>query len=187
MIPKKSFPVACVAATAFAVIFLQADHLRAQSPVATRWDESSTRLPSPVEPPAPELRLLAATREGVAKQRPTATFTFGNGQKITPRSATRRFRLVGLHPGETIDVALQFPAGLGNSATAQSLDGGKLISFSKSHEGTGGLASIRFQAGNQPGLYRVVVPGTSPPLLLQFWVADPHNPRANPPVVNPAH
>jgi hypothetical protein len=96
--------------------------------------------------------------------------------------------LVGLHPGEIVDVALQFSAGLpANSITAQSLDGGKLISFSKGNVGVEGLVSIRFQAGTQPGLYRVFVPGLGGPSLLQFWVADAANPRANPPVVNPAH
>lgn len=183
MTTPKSFPVACLAAAAFALIYFPADFLRAQSPLNPRWDESGVRLPAPVEPSTPELVPPGA----VAGLRPIATFTFGNGQKIKARSTTRRFRLVGLYPGEIVDIALQFPAGLANSATAQSLDGGKLISFSKSPLGVNGVASIRFQAGTEPGLYRVFVPGTSPPVLLQFWVADPNNPRANPPVVNPAH
>lgn len=187
MIPKKSFPVACLALTAFGLIHLPAEYLRAQSPLATKSDESLMRLPAPVEPSAGESSLHAATSGPGAGRRPSATFTFGNGRQVRAHTATSRFRLVGLDPGEIVDVALELPAGLSDSATAQSLDGGKLISFAKSQAGVGGLASIRFQAGNQPGLYRVFIPGSSPPLLLQFWVADAQNPKSNPPVVNPAH
>ena len=188
MTTKRSFPVVCLAAAAFATICLHAENLSAQSPLAPKRDQSLMPGPVPVEPPASDLPVPTATPEPAAVRRPTATFTFGDGNKITARMTTSRFRLVGLHPGEIVDVALQFPAGLpGNSALAQPLDGGKLISFSKSNIGIGGLASIRFQAGAQPGLYRVFVPGLGATALLQFWVADPNNPKANPPVLNPGH
>lgn len=184
---KKSSLIASLAAV-FATVCFPAERLGAQSQRAHRWDESLMRLPGAVEPPAPEVAVSVATREAVAPRRPSATFTFGDGQKITARSRTGRFRLVGLRAGEVVDVDLQLPNRLSaNFAMAQPLDGGKLISFSKGDVGLGGLASIRFQAGHQPGLYRVFVPGFGAPWLLQFWVADPKNPRANPPVMNPEH
>lgn len=185
---RKLLSVACLAAAAFATIYFPAGYLRAQSQRASRWDESSVRVPAPVESPAPEAPVSVTVQQAIASSRPTATYSFGDGKRLTSRSRTGRFRLVGLRGGEAVDVALQLPARLpNNSAMAQPLDGGKLISFSKSDIGVGGLASIRFQAGHQPGLYRVFVAGLGAPSLLQFWVADPNNPRANPPVMNPEH
>jgi len=133
-------------------------------------------IPTPTVPPSvPDLR-------------PAATFTFADGTKITTRRTTGRFPLVALHPNEVVDVAMQFPAVLPNTPlTAQSLDGGTVTSFSRSSGGSGSLASIRFRAGARPGLYRVVVPGLGGSALLQFWVIDPNNPKAKPPVLNPGH
>jgi hypothetical protein len=97
--------------------------------------------------------------------------------------------LVGLHLNETVDIALVFPRTLlASSAGPLSLDGGKIIA-STSPTATGGLALIRFQAGSQPGLYRVLIPGLGPSARLQFWVSDPNNPNLamNAMVLNPNH
>jgi hypothetical protein len=119
---------------------------------------------------------------------PSATVTFADRTQIKIQSTGGRFQLVGLHLSEAVDVALDVPAVLlSSSATAQSLDGGKIFSFSMNPAGSGTLSSIRFQAGARPGLYRVLVPGIGRPGLLQFWVADPNNPKAKPPVLNPWH
>jgi hypothetical protein len=122
----------------------------------------------------------------IAALRPSATITFADTTEIIVRSTTRRFQLVGLHPNETVDIALQFFAALpGTSVTAQPLDGGSIISFSIDRGSD--LVSVRFQVGSQPGLYRIRLPGLAEAPLLQFWVADPNNPNANLPVVNPEH
>lgn len=156
------------------VTTLWSDPLLAPSPQATP-------IPTPSVPPIP-------TPPPISAVRPTATFTFGDGTQITTQSTTGRFRLVGLHLNEVVDIALRFPVVLlSSSATAQSLDGGSVISFSISSGGIAGLASIRFQAGAQPGLYRIRVPGLTGSPLIQFWVADPNNPNANRPVLNPGH
>lgn len=126
----------------------------------------------------------------VVDTRPSATFTFGDATQVVTRSSTGRFRLVGLHPNETVDVALLFPViSRRSSAGPLSLDGGKIISVSTSPTATGGLALIRFQAGGQPGFYRVLVPGFGASTRLQFWVTDPNNPNAamNAMVLNPNH
>jgi hypothetical protein len=166
MISKKFFPVASMAA-AFAAICLPVDYLGAQSP------------PAPPE---------SAASESGARRRPTATFTFADAKKLKTRSRTGHFQLVGLHLNETVDIALQFPAMPSSSAPAQPLDGGKIHSFSLNPAGTGGLAVIRFQAANRPGLYRVLLPGLGESALLQFWVADPNNPStARPDLLNRNH
>ena len=168
-----------------------APSLLAQSPLASKWREeipaapyqnarrSVVALPLPTPTPTPPVPVDLG---------PSATITFADARQIKVRNKTGRFRLVGLHLNETVDIAVQFSAVLpSSSALAQALDGGKILSFSINSGGVSGLASIRFQAGNQPGLYRIRVAGVGAPPLLQFWVADPNNPKANLPVLNPEH
>jgi hypothetical protein len=129
-------------------------------------------MPAPAESPPSALTV---------RRPPSATFTFADARQIKTRSRTGRFPLVGLSLNETVDIALQFPAMPGSSAPAQPLDGGKILSFSLNPTGAGGLAVIRFQAGNQSGLYRVLLPGLGGSALLQFWVEDPNNPSSHRP------
>lgn len=146
-------------------------------------------LPEPIVPPARELPLPTPTPLPVAVPLfPSATITFADGTQVKTQSTDGRFQLVGLHLSEAVDIALEFPAVLlSNSASTQSLDGGSIISFSKGPGGAGTLASMRFRAGARPGLYRVLVPGLGGYALLQFWIIDPNNPKAEPPVLNPGH
>jgi hypothetical protein len=172
-------------------VLLHSPFLKAQSPLVYKWQE----VPPPPAPDAVaranvQLPLPTATPTPPAPVdlRPSATITFADRTQIKTQSTTRRFPLVGLHLSEAVDIALDVPAVLlSSAATAQSLDGGTVISFSMNPGGSGTLASIRFQAGAQPGLYRVLVPGLGGPGLLQFWVIDPNNPKAKPPVLNPGH
>lgn len=178
MTTKKLLCTACVAA----VTVILSAAISAKSPLRL------PPLPDPIVPPAGELPLPTPAPLPVADLRPSATFTFADATQIKTQSTSGRFQLVGLHLSEAVDIALEFPAvSLSSSATAQSLDGGTIISFSKSSGGTGGLASMRFRAGGRPGLYRVLVPGLGGYALLQFWVIDPNNPKAKPPVLNPGH
>jgi hypothetical protein len=131
--------------------------------------------PTPTPPALPDLR-------------PSATFTFADTTKVTTRSTAGRFRFVGLHLNETVDITLQVPGGLLNpSVRAQALDGGQILSFST--KDAGAVASIRFYSGNRPGLYRVLVPGLARSVLFHFWVADPANPNPamTPILLNPTH
>jgi hypothetical protein len=79
---------------------------------------------------------------------------------------------------------LPVSATAGATVTVRPLDGGEVIGGISV---TNGSASIAFQAGSQPGLYRVVVDGDGTTATLQFWVVNPLNARANPPVLNPTH
>ena len=122
--------------------------------------------------------------------RPSATFTFADATQIKSRSTSGHFRFVGLHQYESVDVALQFSATvLSSSAVALPLDGGKILSFAINKGAVGPLASLRFQAGDQPGLYRVLVRGLGAPAMLHFWVADPNSPNLAmaPLLLNPTH
>ena len=133
--------------------------------------------PTPTPPALPDLR-------------PSATFTFADATQIKTRSTTGHFRFVGLHQYESVDVALQFSATVvSSSATALPLDGGKILSFAINKGAVGPLASLRFQAGDKPGLYRVLVPGLGRSVLFHFWVADSNNPNAamSPILLNPTH
>ena len=137
----------------------------------TAFTESIAIPPLPAPPESPPSAITV-------RRTPSATFTFADAKRIKTQSRTGRFQLVGLYLNETVDIALQFPAMPSSSAPAQPLDGGKIISFSLNPVGAGGLAVVRFQAGNRPGLYRVLLPGLGASALLQFWVSDPNNPGA---------
>jgi hypothetical protein len=120
--------------------------------------------------------------------RSSATFTFSDASEISANSANGRFRLVGLHLNEVIDVTVRFPDGWQNASLAiQPLDGGILSSPANTSVAEDGTASLRFQAGNLPGLYRIALISAGRHSILQFWVTDPANPQANLPVVNPGH
>jgi hypothetical protein len=99
------------------------------------------------------------------------------------------FRLTDIRPHETVNVRLQFPLSFNNAPVlATALDGGQAtVSTSNMTIAPDGTTRMRFQAGDQPGLYRVlVVVGTSRSIL-KFWIADPQNPNGNPPVLQPGN
>jgi hypothetical protein len=120
--------------------------------------------------------------------RSSATFTFSDDSEISANSANGHFRLVGLHLNEVIDVTVLFPAGWENASLAiQPLDGGILTSPANTSIAEDGTASLRFQAGNLPGLYRIALISAGGHSILQFWVNDPGNQQVDPPVQNPGH
>lgn len=119
---------------------------------------------------------------------PSATITFADAAQIQTQSTTGRFPLVGLHPGEVIDFVMEFPASLtGNLVAAQPLDGGTIIAALIYSERNTRPRPIRFQAGDQPGLYRILITAGASRSMLHFWVADARNPQNNRPVLNPGH
>lgn len=69
----------------------------------------------------------------------------------------------------------------------QPLDGGTILAVTQPSIGNA-VASIGFQAGTKPGLYRIMVSGAGPPAFLQFWIRNTLKPGAyRPPVLNPTH
>jgi hypothetical protein len=95
--------------------------------------------------------------------------------------------MVGLHPNESVKITLPISAdGIGKPAAIQLLDGGTILAVTQASI-TNPEASIVFQAGTKPGVYRVAVRGAGPPATLQFWVRNTQTPTAYAPVVNPRH
>jgi len=150
----------------------------------TCLDGGSLLAQSPEIPPLPGPTI---TTEPPAENGPTATISFAGKARFEAKSAKGRFPLAGIRPNETAEIRLQFASDWANtSITVQALDGGKVSAKAKDAViAADGTASFRFQAGAQPGLYRIVVIGAESTTTLKFWVADPENPKANPPVINP--
>ena len=137
-------------------------------------------LPPPTPPPIDE---------PVPGDRTSATVFFADATEVYAHSIDGRFRLVGLHLNETVDITVQFPTGWEKThLTVQALDGGDLFPQSADTViADDGSTSFQFRAGNQPGLYRISMIGAGGSSILSFWVADPTNPQANPPTANPSH
>jgi hypothetical protein len=122
-----------------------------------------------------------------------ATIAFAGKTPLKVRSKRGHFPLMGIRPGEVADIELQFPLLWANTTLiVQPPDGGKLFGNSNTTAiaanitaiALDGSAAFRFQAGDQPGLYRVSIIGGGGNSTMKFWVADPQKPRANPPVLN---
>jgi hypothetical protein len=95
--------------------------------------------------------------------------------------------MVAARPGELITVVVPFPLlPLGTTAAVSALDGGKLIGTSPVPI-VHGAVTIHFQAGSQPGLYRVLVMGLGRAATVQFWVQDLQHPASNPWALNSSH
>jgi len=118
---------------------------------------------------------------------PTAAMSFPNGSSLAVRSKSGRFPLVAANAGQSLNIQLQFaPNAVDNGLIVQSLDGG-VIPDAQGNSATAadGTASIQFQTGSRPGLYRVLLNQGGSISILQFWVADPQQPNSGPPALQP--
>jgi hypothetical protein len=117
---------------------------------------------------------------------PIVTITFPNAKSVQDRSRGRQYGIVGIRPNEVVDIALEFsPQWAHRLLAIEALDGGRILAQRSATVAADGSASVRFQVGNDPGLYRLSITGAGAPALLRFWVPDPQNPRANPTVLVP--
>ena len=115
---------------------------------------------------------------------PVATVTFASQSSIKRKCNNGIFPLLGIQPGEQVDIAVQYSTGLSDrpAISADALDGGTATTQVM---GATGLVRVHFQAGHRPGNYRVVLAGAGLPVTLRFWVSDPANAKADPRVVKP--
>jgi hypothetical protein len=114
-----------------------------------------------------------------------ATIVFGDASVAQPRAANSKFQLVKVRTNESVAIALPVPPGATDaSLQAIALDGGRIMTGASV---TNGVVAISFQAGAQPGLYRVLVSGAGPTVTLQFWVPALQETAVNPAVINPTH
>ena len=140
-------------------------------------------------PEIPPLPGPTITTAPPAENGPAATLSFPGEKSLKTKSRKGRFPLAGIRPNESVEIQLQFAADWADTPiTVQALDGGKVLAKAKDAIiAADGTTSFRFQAGAQPGLYRIQVITADSISTLKFWVADPENPKANPPVLNPAN
>ncbi len=118
-----------------------------------------------------QAHLLAAP---AGPPRAGARITFANGSFVDLR-ADDRFQLIGVLAGETITINLQLPPSFANTLVAvQALDGG-LVSGDMTI-GVDGMGALAFQAGVQPGVYRILFSALGRSALLRFSVPNPANP-----------
>jgi hypothetical protein len=143
---------------------------------------SSPQSPAIPLPPPPNLSLVPPADAG-----PVATIGFANSTSVRTRSSGGQFRLTGIRPHEAVNIRLQFPVSLASAPLlATALDGGEAsVQGQRSLIAFDGTISMRFKAGDKPGLYRVLVVAGASRSVLKFWIADPQNPKANPPVLQP--
>lgn len=116
--------------------------------------------------------------------------TIGDARSsVRTQSRGGKFRLTGIRERQTVNVRLQFsPQFAGTSFSAMALDGGEtIVPGQNSVIAPDGTTSMLFKAGDQPGLYRVLVIGGGNRSILKFWVADSKNPQNNPPVLKPGN
>lgn len=169
MTTKKLQFIACIAA--IAAICLNAPTLIAQSPDI---------------PPLPGPTILSPPP---AENGPSATIALAGKAQFKAKSRKGRFPLAGIGRLEAADIQLQFPGGWANATIIiEALDGGRVLGTPRSNViAADGTASFRFQVGDKPGLYRILLICAGNSSTLKFWVADPENPNANPPVLNPSN
>lgn len=135
-------------------------------------------------PPPPEPSNAPAL---VVPEGPKVTIIFPNAESLQDRSRGRQYGLVGIRPNELVEIALQFSTQWAQRLlSVEALDGGRVLAKRNVVVAADGTASVRFLVGHDPGLYRLSITGAGAPALLRFWVPDPENSRANPPVLVPA-
>lgn len=124
------------------------------------------------------LCFLAASLRGQSTAPPpvSATITFANGGSITVGSNDQQiFNPIDILPGEALGIALQLPSGFVNTPVGmQPMDGG--FAPEEIEIAQDGSTAFVFQAGSQPGLYRILLRTLDSSVLLQFTVPNPGNP-----------
>jgi hypothetical protein len=141
--------------------------------------------PRPIPSPPPITIITLDTPR--LQPRRLATVTLSDASVVLTRAAAGKFQLVAARPNELITVVVPFPLlPLGTTAAVSTLDGGKLIGTSPVPI-VHGAATIHFQVGTLPGLYRVLVLGLGRAATVQFWVQDAQRPATSPWVLNASH
>jgi hypothetical protein len=110
---------------------------------------------------------------------PRARITFADDSSITIRGSRGdrvvKFQPVGILAGERANIQLKLPSRFANTVLAvQALDGGR-VSDNVVVE-PDGRADIAFEAGTQPGFYRILLSAGNKTATLQFSVANPGTP-----------
>ena len=118
----------------------------------------------------------------------TAAVGYPDGSSLSMRSSKGRFPVIAANAGQNVSIQLRFAPNPANTGLiAAPLDGGAVQpSQGKASIAIDGTASIQFQPGTQPGLYRVLLNQAGAISILHFWVADPQRPNSGPPALTPS-
>lgn len=138
--------------------------------IAITWLSPKTLLAQST--PDIPVSVLVTSASGAERQLPGSDYNLGRA---------------GLGPEQLVTVTLLFPQDTkGQPVSVSSLDGGSLSSVDGASDlkvSEDGTAPFQFQAGHQPGLYRLVVMFGAAFYHLEFYVLDPQNTQRNPPRV----
>jgi hypothetical protein len=152
--------------------------------------------------PTPSPTATPITLQTAVARIAVATVTYASGGAVISRCETGIFDLIGVQPGETVQVTIQFFADPGvQSITIEPLDGGAVfpppltIDPNSLVPGSGdpvslpvsanGAVAFIFQASKQSGLNQVSIRYGIQELGLEFWVIDPTNAGNNPTALTP--
>ncbi|HJT82315.1 MAG TPA: hypothetical protein VJ719_14060 [Chthoniobacterales bacterium] len=103
------------------------------------------------------------------------------GAVFNLKARNERLQKVGLRPGQLVKVTLTFSTAMsGQTVAATALDGGTITLPARGIIAKDGSLSLHFKAGNDIGLYRVLVNQGDNGQMLEFWVRDLTNSDNNP-------
>ncbi len=106
----------------------------------------------------------------------------GNDVSFQPEKSGVDFALLGLDPGQTVAITVQFPVEqAGQSIIVEPLDGGTAtIPEGGLHVAADGTVAFPYQASPNAGACRIAVHQPDDQNVLHFWVVDPEHPENNP-------
>jgi hypothetical protein len=113
----------------------------------------------------------------------SATVDYGNDNVFVPAKHAIEFDRLGVQPGTTVTVTVQFPVELaGQLILVDPLDGGSVnVPDEGLFIGNDGTVTFQFQSGSQFGAARVAVHQPDDSNYVKFWVVDPDHPENTPP------
>lgn len=112
-----------------------------------------------------------------------ATVDYGNDTIFTPAKSSTNFERLGVLPGQTLIITVQFPTELaGQAVIAEPLDGGAISPPDQDLLiDSNGNVSFQFQTSDAFGACRIAVHQPDDSNFVQFWIVDPDHPENTPP------
>lgn len=112
------------------------------------------------------------------------TIKSASGKERYPLQHDGMIDRVGLRPGQTVQIKLKFKGKkTGEAVHVSSLDGGELSGHGSLAISSNGNLQFNYQAGAEPGRYRVILSLAQEEYWFEFYVLNTSNPGSNPPRV----
>lgn len=167
MTTKALLRSACAAAV-FTMICLPPGQLSAQEPIMT--------------PPPLNEQIVSEAALRTDDSFPVV-ISYDKGKEIRPGSDQGLTNLVGLYPGQLVDLTVQFPLSwAGERVSLQAIDGGIIRSDTgeNPHVSAEATLQFQFQANTTFGLSRVLIRRDTDEYGLRFYVLNPDRPEGHP-------